>query len=413
MRKCSASALLMTAVRSLRPGADSAELLRSIPPDQWGDFLAVTDEARITLPIATFYRDVAPEPVRQWLDECLARNARRHARIVEAHAALARAMNSHGADFIVLKGLSHGRFWPANLRCRPQYDVDLYCPRESMRAAREAAASLGYEPVRAAEPDADHLPVMIRRTGWQWRADYYDPEQPLALELHHRFWNPTLGFSVRSPDRFPARRGFESVDGVMLPVLDAIDALDYAAWHAVRHLLRGTLKPFHVYELAQFLHRSADDDGFWTAWERRDAQSDRIAECVAFRLAEAWFACSMHPVVESRVRELPASVERWFRLFASSPIQAVQHPNKDELFLHLCLAERGNRLRIASRRIFPLLIPARARDDAHVARKAMKGAGVELKKVGFIAQRARHHLWSLGPVLRSGLRWYLPGRSSG
>ncbi len=267
MEKCSASALLMAGVRSLRFQGGGAEFLQSIPLEQWGEFLALTDEARITLPIVTRYRNAAPEPVRQWLDECVARNAHRHERIVEAHAALADAMNSHGADFIVLKGLSHERFWPAESRCRPQYDIDLYCPRESVPAAREAAALLGYEPVRATEPDADHLPVMIRQTGWRWRGDYYDPEQPLALEIHHRFWNPTLGFSVRSADRFQVRLCFESVDGVTLPMLDRVDALDYAAWHAVRHLLRGTLKIFHVYEIAQYLDRSADDDGFWKAWQ--------------------------------------------------------------------------------------------------------------------------------------------------
>jgi hypothetical protein len=412
MRKYSASALLLTAVRSLRPEEDGAALLRSIPLDEWGEFLALTDEARITLPIATRYRDTAPEPVRQWLGECVARNAQRHARIVEAHARLADAMNSQGAEFIILKGLSHERFWPENSRCRPQYDIDLYCPRESVSAAREAAASLGYEFVRATEADADHLPVMIRQTGWRWRGDYYDPQQPLALEIHHRFWNPSLGFSVRNANRFPARRCFEAVDGVTLPMLDRVDALDYAAWHAVRHLLRGTLKIFHVYELAQYLDRSADDDGFWTAWQNQGAPEDRIPECVAFRLAEVWFGCRMHRAVESAVRRLPANVERWFRLFAFSPIAALEHVNKDELILNLCLAGRADRLKIAVQRLFPLLIPARARDDAHVREVSPSVSKPASKNAGFIAQRALHHLRALGPVVQSGLRWCLAGRES-
>jgi hypothetical protein len=413
MGKCSASSLLMAAAGSLRLREDGAAPLQSVPLEQWGEFLALTDEARITLPIAMRYRDAAPEPVRQWLDECISRNAQRHVQIVEAHARLADAMNSHGAEFIVLKGLSHERFWPENSRCRPQYDIDLYCPRESVSAAREAAASLGYEPVRAEEPDADHLPVMIRQTGWRWRGDYYDPQQPLALEIHHRFWNPALGFSVRNAEQFPARRCFERVDGVTLPMLDRVDALDYAAWHAVRHLLRGTLKIFHIYELAQYLHRSADDDGFWTAWQRQGAPEDRITECVAFRLAEVWFGCRLHGTVERAVRKLPANVERWFRLFAFSPIAALEHPNKDELILNLCLSGRADRLRITVRRLFPLLIPARARDDAHVREVSPSVSKPALKKAGFIAQRALHHLRTLGPVVRSGLRWCLSGRASG
>ena len=35
----------------------------------------------------------------------------------------------------------------------------------------------------------DHLPALIRKTGWEWRGDFFDPEIPTAIELHHRFWN--------------------------------------------------------------------------------------------------------------------------------------------------------------------------------------------------------------------------------
>ena len=38
----------------------------------------------------------------------------------------------------------------------------------------------------------DHLPVLIRRTGWEWRGDFFDPDIPMGVELHFQFWNPRL-----------------------------------------------------------------------------------------------------------------------------------------------------------------------------------------------------------------------------
>ncbi len=60
-----------------------------------------------------------------------------------------------------------------------------------MPAALRNLQGLGYEATsHTSDPGADHLPVMIRRTGWKWRGDYYDPDMPPSLELHFRFWNP-------------------------------------------------------------------------------------------------------------------------------------------------------------------------------------------------------------------------------
>jgi hypothetical protein len=389
---------LLTVVRSLNFGEDRTELLRTLSPAQWTELLVLTDEAHITLPVAIRCRGVVPEPVRDRLDACVARNSARHARIVEAHTAIAEAMSSHGVEFLVLKGLTHSQLWSGGSGQRPQYDVDLYCQPESIRAAAHAAAGLGYEPARSDDVETDHLPVMIRRTGWRWRGDYYDPDQPLALELHFRFWNPGLGFSVHGEDRFWNRQKTATFDGVELPALHPVDRLTYAAWHTVRHLLHGNLRVYHVYELAHFLHYTAEDNEFWSEWRERGAPADRLAESIALRLAHEWFACRTNPIAEEYIRTLPAGVERWFRMFAFSPITAAQRHNKDELFLNLCLARtRQDRRRIALRRIVPPRMPAMTLDP-HIP---------VLHRARFTVLRVLHHLHTLPSVLRNGLSWRL------
>src|SRR5258708_12920874 len=63
----------------------------------------------------------------------------------------------------------------------------------------------------------------------------------------------------------------------------------------------------------------------------------------------------MHPVVQELCQALPASVRRWFDLFAFSPLKALEQPNKDELFLHWCLVKGWPaRLQVAKQRLLPV-----------------------------------------------------------
>ena len=400
------ASLLLTVVRSLYFGEDRSELLRGLSADQWEKLLVLTDNTHITLALASRCRGVIAGTVLEQIEARLTQNYARHARVVEEHVRIVEAMRSRGVEFVVLKGLTHSGLWNSDHRHRPQYDVDLYCPAESIHAAVEAAASLGYEPVASMSNASDHLPVMIRRTGWRWRGDYYDPDQPLALELHHRFWNPTLGFSVNGADRFWSRRRPGMFAGIVLPSLHPADGLTYAAWHAVRHMLQGGLHIGHAYELAHFLHYSAEDHEFWREWREYGAPADRLAESVAFRLAMEWFGCRMNPVAEDYSRTLPANVERWFRLFSFSSITKVGRPNKDELFLSFCLARNKRELfRIAVRRLFPVAVPATV-PDAHVCSGDLRyRTRLWIYRAGFIARRGFFHLRTLVPVVRSGVRW--------
>jgi hypothetical protein len=200
-------------------------------------------------------------------------------------------------------------------------------------------------------------------------------------------------------------------DGIVLPALHPADRFTYAAWHAVRHLLHGSLRIYHVYELAHFLHHTAEDREFWRKWRQHGVSADRLAESIALRLAREWFGCRVNPVAEECIHALPEGVERWFQLFAFSPIMAAGQPNKDELFLNLYLAQNHReRCRIARRRLLPTRVPAML-PDAHVRVSNVKLRAKRMAyRTGFIALRAQHHLRTLFPLVRSGFRWWLSER---
>jgi len=400
------SPALLTVVRSLSLGEDRKSELRGIPDSEWRKLLALTDRSQLTLPLAVRGRDQVPQWVRERLEGNLRNNGIRHARVLGAYQQVAHALTSNGIDFIVLKGLTQWPNYCDDLRYRPQYDLDLYCPPHAIEPAYQVIQSLGYEPFgQKGRIAIDHLPPMIRMTGWRPHGDYYDPEMPLTIELHFRFWDEeTERFDVQGDDRFWARRVSRIIRDVSIPTLNPADGLSYTTWHLVRHLVRGDVRAYHVYELARFLQSTANDDAFWSEW--RDETLSTLVEAIAFRLAIDWFGCRAHPVVEEASQSLPSSVKRWFDLFALSPLKALEHPNKDELFLHWCLVKGWpTRLQLAKARLFPFRFnPVIV--DAHVPAPDWP---LRLKRsvfgVWFMARRASHHARTLAPVMWSGIRW--------
>ena len=374
----------------------------------WRNLLPLTDRSQLTLPLGTNGPGSLPQWVRARIERDLSNNAIRYERTMQAYREVERALTSRGIRFAVLKGFAQWPLYCDDLRARPQYDLDLYCPESDIEAAYLAIVALGYEPFRQ-KPGTpiDHLSPLIRKTGWRSRGDYYDPEMPLTIELHFRFWDRgTEGFDVQGADTFWERRRVREIAGMAIPALDPADALSYTAWHLIRHLLRGDLRAYHVYELAHFLHRTAAHDAFWQDW--RATRASPFVEAMAFRLAAEWFQCRTNPIAGELARSLPPSVERWFTLFKFSPLYAVERPNKDELFLHFALVQDfRDRLKIAKRRLFPFRFnPVVV--DAHVP---SPGPGLRWKRralgAWFMGKRMSYHARTILPVFRNALRWRL------
>lgn len=392
---------LPAVLEALRFHGSSTESLASVPEGVWPKLLDEMDIAQLTLAVAMRCREAVPVAVRPRLEQNLRDNATRHEKLLAAHRELDEALRTRGIDYVVLKGITQWPDYCDDARARPQYDIDLYVPRDAIASAAAALKELGYEPAGVTEdPGADHMPPLIRKSGWTWRHDYFDPEMPHSLELHFRFWNPDhIGFDA-GVSGFWKRR----VADLEFPALNRSDGLTYASLHLVRHLLGGDLKPRHVYEIAHFLERSADDDVFWAG----RSVPCRTIEGIAFRLARDWFHCRMHSAAAEAAGHLPASVERWFALFGGGSRSA-----KNELWLHLSLiGNRGDRLRIARRRIFPT---ARSRvvRDAYLP-EANIGRRTRVSRLAyealFLAKRAAHHVKSLGPLLLGGWAWLVRPR---
>lgn len=174
---------------------------------------------------------------------------------------------------------------------------------------------------------------------------------------------------------------------------ERLDRTAYAALHALRHLLRGDLRPYHLYEIAFRLHTSVGEPD-WVAWPSQHDRTVRQAAAVVFSLARFWFACDLPEAVAAEIEQLPATQRAWLERFAFSPISNDQRPNKDELFLHLSMVARHRMPAILRRRLLPAQLPGPVdglhtnRNDLTLAMRMTKA----LKYGQFVLSRVRHHL---------------------
>jgi MFS family permease len=338
------------------------------------------------------------------------KNGQRWRRVQTAYHEVDGALRSSGLDCAVLKGFA---FCPDFVPCpehRAQYDIDLLFTDDAVMRARDCVAELGYEPIAGFEGfPLDHLPTMIRKTGWEWRGDYFDPDIPVSIELHFRLWDEkTEGFAAPALDTFWNRRVSRELEGFAFTTLERADAVAYCCLHVLRHLLRGNLRPSHVYELGWFLEQNADNDDFWCQWEKQHPPELRQLQAICFELAAHWFECRIAAAPGVDIERLPDQIGRWLHDFAEAPLNGFFRPNKDELWLHSALLPSlAGKARVIRRRLLPAQLPGPV--DAVYLPDERLTAGRRFHRTMryalFLASRALHHTRVLPRTIASGVRW--------
>jgi MFS family permease len=391
------------------------EALRTLSDAEWRDLLSQWSLDRFTIPLRRSCGEFLPGWVRERIDRDIVGNSARFERIKSDYVNLAGAIREANADHLVLKGFAQ---WPGYVeypRLRRQSDIDLYCPPDSIIRARDALAGIGYEPVDWVEPGpSDHLPTMVRKTGWKWRGDPFDQEMPISVELHFRLWdqeNSHVG--PKDLEAFWFRRVERQLEDITFPSLSPVDGLGYFSLHVLRDLLRGALRTYNLFELARFLHSNVENDSFWESWSELHEDSPRTLQAVSFRLAVQAFACRVPEEVGKQIAALPATAKAWFERYGDSPLAPEFNPNKDVVWLHVGLLESARDKRAV---IFRRLIPARITpadapyiEDASVVPQEREISPLRrrAKHLAYLASRAAYHVRILPPTLWRGVRWWL------
>jgi len=380
----------------------------NLTPQEWQRVVAMADRAQLTFPLGEIFGDILPDEVRSYIEVAALHNGERNRRFQAAYKEIAERLSASGIEHTVLKGFSHCPQFCPDVARRLQVDIDLWVPRRDIQRAGEIAKSLGYQPLEGMENyPVDHLPTMLRHTGWQFRGDTYDPDIPPRLEIHFQLWDPTTErFEPDRLDAFWDRRVTESVDGLAYPSLAPQDRLAYACLHLLRHLLRGKVRPYHAYEIAWFLHQSADDSGFWELWESLHATTLKTPQAIVFAIVREWFACDLAPQAQQAVEQLNPGVRDWIKAHAFAPILPA---HKSELWLHVMLvAGFRNRASIFLRRMLPMKVPRPTVgiETPPAQRSAKMRLHMRWTQVRSTIARAWHHARAFPPTLMEGIGWW-------
>jgi hypothetical protein len=402
---------LTAVLAALRFDEPSSAALGRLSDDEWRDCLHACDRGRLTLLLAERAADLMPESVAERVAPDILNNQRRLRRLEDDYLRIALQLGSAGLDHVLLKGFAQEPAFAPDRSRRPQYDLDLYFRGASIHRARDVIADLGYESMPGQRTtNVDHLPAMVKPTGWHWQEDYFDADIPTIVELHFQLWDePTERIPVPGIEDLWDRRTTRNLDGRSIPVFAPVDQLGYSALHVLRHMLRGDVRAYHVYELAYFLETHEEDYAFWGQWSDLHHAYFRALQCVPLLLARTWFGCRLPRVVSEHAALLPDSVHRWFDRYGTSLLSSTMRPNKDELWLHLSLLKRfPDRLRVAGRRLFPMTLPGPV-DGVFVRPEEQSFKARMTKRARYfrhMAHRAGFHLRSLVSVVKNGFEWW-------
>lgn len=308
-----------------------------------------------------------------------------------------------GLKCAVLKGFTVAPEFVSAAVDRVQYDIDFYLAPGEARDAFHLLRERGYEPIaRENRGPLDHLPPLARKTGWEWRGDFFDVDIPAAVEVHFQLWDSEFErIDVRWEGEPLAR--IEVRDG--WPVLTLPDQLAQLSLHVMRHLFRGNLRLSHLYEIAYFLNRHSADEAFWKSWRAAHNVNMRRLCAACFGLAGTLFAANA-PAAQSEAELVPGAARAWIAKYARTLL--VPNRNKTEVLLQLAFVEgTRNRLLVLRRRLLPLTLPA-AIDAVYIpgermgpGRRVLRG----IRQARFNASRAAFHARSLAGFLALAARW--------
>lgn len=384
--------------------------LENLHEAEWKALLTFCDVSQATLLVGHLCRPVLPEWVGIRIERNFSDNARRFERLKAAVLDISGHLLERGIDFILLKGFAHSEDFAPDPRLRAQGDIDIWCQPDQVLNARDTLFSLQYRPIRRSK--GRHLDPMIRETVWEWSGDYFAPDLPIPVDLHYRLWDQNMERISGPPeDEFWNRRCSALTNGRLIPILHLADALGFAALHLLMHLLHGDFRLQRSWELAYFLHNRSGDGEFWSSWQQLHSPDLRKLEVLIFALSARWFGCRLPDLVAAEAECLPKDLRLWIKHYSLSPMEALFVPNKDDLWLNLCLLDSfRDKVRILSRRLLPVHFAnlKRVVDNGHQTLNLR----AEARSVSPLLRRIWHHAYTLPSTCVRGLQWrYLYRRS--
>ena len=334
----------------------------------WKRILNFTDRAGLTIHLRgrlqhRNHYDALPTPVQNRLEGNLESNRTRTGVLIQEFLQINRHLQAAGIRYVNLKGLLLSPRFIERPEYRVQYDFDLLVGDEDKITTYNSLQELGYNPAHRRESQrADHLPPLIKKTGWEWHGDYFDPKIPPGVEVHYQLWDPKFErIPVLLFDDAWEKTSLLEYQSFKVPVLSPNHELLYLTLHCCRHLLRSDLRLSHIFELAYFVNHNSGNREFWDrflVWLSQCPNSSRMV-ATSIALAVKLFQPETSVLLRRWIHEnLKPAADRWIESFGARDAPHGYRKNKNVLFLHLSLLDRKvDQWGILQKRVLPRQLP--------------------------------------------------------
>ena len=377
----------------------------------WKGGLGFTDTAGLSLHLRDclirrndFKR--VPALIQIELEQRHCDNVRRTQDMVQEFVELNRLLQGSNIRYLNLKGLLLAPDFVEPLERRAQYDYDFLVKKEDLQRGYSLFLQHGYSALHSTRDlAADHLPPLIRKSGWKWKGNYFDPAIPRGIELHFQLWDSDFELlPIQTLDKAWERSCSRAVGSIAAPTLCREDTLLYVTLHACRHLLRNDLRLSHLYEIAFFLQRTFDQERLWEDVITRVEQCPNTTKLVAttFELASFLFRPALYPPVRQFIeRHLPATAASWVRAYGRSGAIHCYRRNRNALLLHLgLLNSNAQRWALVWQRLLPRHLPLPTYGvQTPLVEQSLRFRVVKAARyVGLLLQRGLFHIRSLSEL---------------
>jgi putative nucleotidyltransferase-like protein len=324
-------------------------ILGQADKELWEQGLAFADTAGLSLFLRAELKQRGdfqglPHSVQQGLEQRFQDNLVRTQDVSQEFIEFNRLLHAHDIQFLNLKGQMLYPDFVDKCENRLQYDHDFLVGTHDLQKSYDIFLNLGYSPLPSSPKLAvGHLPTLVKKTGWQWKGNLFDPAIPRAVELHFQLWDSEFDrIPIRTLDNVWRDSQLATFHTVWVPVLSREHRLLHCVLHAFRHLLRNDLRLSHLYEIAYFLHRRSKNDNFWPGFlnSLSCCRPSCRATAALFELACRIFGSEPQPIVSQFINQhLTPGADLWIEKYGLRESIHCYRRSKSALFLHLDFVE--------------------------------------------------------------------------
>ncbi len=349
---------------------DSATRLGQFRPADWDAILSWLRRSGLALYWWSQLKSsgkakAVPEKICNQLDNDLRENTSRLCAMQKEFQEIILLLEHSEVPYAVLKGFALVPEYCPDPALRSQYDFDFLVSADSLPRLDKSLRDRGF--IQKLEHRSYNPAVYFHSAREPVLPNSLDnifsPELHRPVEIHCCLWQldaDKIRFTLSETSL--SRAVIKTWNGTRFFCLPPEEMLLFQVLHTFRHILNNWCRISLLLELAVFLHQHAEQEQFWSRFEKLVCRDDRLMEAagVVFSLSTGLFQSAVPNEARAfTINRLTTASAFWLRRYGFC--SAVQNfsASKSSLYLHgLFIDNKADWREVRRRRLLPLRKPA-------------------------------------------------------